>query len=173
MLRINPAKNQVRIGDGWPAPAAPIADRPGRCSSTFGAHSQRAATIHAGQRSSTRADRVDVHHGDGDGEAGQSSFISDAGTALKQADICGSPAHVEADRLADAEAPRKPDRSGNATSRPGKNRSNRLPRSLARRSDATARFHHKNTNTLATGAGRSACFGLKNELLNGFFFQSR
>ena len=47
MIGIDPAKDEVRIRDGRPAPAEPVAGRTGRCSSAFGPHSKRAAGINA------------------------------------------------------------------------------------------------------------------------------
>ena len=140
--RVDPAEDEIRIGDGRLAAAPPVARGAGVGTRALRADAEPAALL-VRDGAATGADGVDVHDRHQERQALEGGLRRDLGAAVDdEADVEARAAHVDADQIRPLEQARQRDEAHRAAHRPGEQRLHRPFAGRARRDDAAARLHH-------------------------------
>ncbi len=89
------AQHQIGVGHSGMLSALPVAGRPGVGARRCRPHLQHPSRIHAGDRASTGADGMHIHHGNAHWPVGDAPLGGEADIAIDQRDVRGSAPHIK------------------------------------------------------------------------------
>ena len=149
-VRVEPAEDQVGVGDGRSRAAAAVADRPRRRARALGADPQHAGGVDRGDRAAAGADRVDVDHRHVDRHRVLELEVARhrRHAAEDEGDVARRPAHVVADDVGELASERaglhRRRRGGDhARGRPRHHGGDRVLGDDRRRDRAAVALHHQ------------------------------
>ncbi len=147
---VEPAQQQVGVGDRGLLAAAPVARRPRVGARRARAHAQGAARVAPGDRAAAGADRVHVDHRQRERAAAHLAPVPDRRrAAADQRHVAGGAAHVEPHRVA----------AGRAAPRPPRRRPGPTARSRSRGAPRLARRAVPPLESITSGSGSPASRG--------------
>ena len=171
VARVEPAQDDVGVGDRRLDAAPPVADRPGIGARAPRPDAEEPARVDPGDAAAAgadldqvddgRADRVARQRHAADARAGVAADVVVLGhgrpAVLDQPDLGRRAAHVERDDVGTAERLAQVGRGDHAGGRPGLDHEHRPHARGVRAEDAAARLHHEQLRLHARLASRSRC----------------